>query len=159
MILFCTLEKEMRHILNKSFELFSSDGQSTAASLCCLPMVAKSLSKCCQSWRGKHLFNFSASNSDPDNNYQSFSLPGPEPGNWYMMAETEQDGEQQGWTKVATIHCRWSSLHAEKLCSVSRGGCQGWVHHGDQHHHHPHLQQLSRYQDLLNRWSSANIQV
>ena len=43
---------------------------------------------------------------------------------------------------------------------LNRGDRQGREHHGNQyHHHHPHLQQLSGYQDLLYNQSSANLQV
>ena len=76
----------MKH---SSFPVLSPDGGQFPPQM--LPILEQQTS-----------IEFSASNSDPDNNYASFSIPGPEPGNWYMMAATKQEGEQQVRTKVAT---------------------------------------------------------
>ena len=76
----------MKH---SSFPMLSPDGGQFPPQM--LPILERQTS-----------IKFSASNSDPDNDYTSFSVPGPEPGNWYMMAATEQEGEKQVRTKVAT---------------------------------------------------------
>lgn len=47
------------------------------------------------------LAQFTADTSSPGNNYHTFSIPGPQPGNWYMMGATQQ-GENLCRVEVTT---------------------------------------------------------
>ena len=105
---------------------------------------------------------FSASNSLPDNNYSSFSISGPKPGNWYIMVATVRNGEQQVLENLSNDPPDVDHYHifSDGKVLLHRGDGQGRVHHGEEHHHHhPHLPQLPGYQDLLHNQESANLQV
>jgi len=65
-----------------SFPVLSPDGGKFPPQM--LPILEK-----------QTVVQFSASNSPPHDNYKSFSISGPKPGNWYMMMATVLDEEQQ----------------------------------------------------------------
>ena len=63
---------------------------------------------------------FSASNSLPDNNYSSFSISGPKPGNWYIMVATVRNGEQQVMENLSNDPTRcWSSSYFHRWKSFA----------------------------------------
>ena len=64
------------------------------------------------------LVQFTASSSNPDKNYHSFSLPGPEPGNWYIMGATTLGEGGQVRSGATLTRNTQGDLQGENRCST-----------------------------------------
>ena len=97
MLIIILLARWTKH---SSFPLVSPDGGQLPPQM--LPILER-----------QTLVQFTADTSSPGNNYHSFSLSGPQPGNWYIMGATQQVA-----TWGTTITRSNKDFQGENLCRV-----------------------------------------